>query len=90
MPATLEQLPDELLNGSASDAAFRRFDSKGLDASTRKYVVLEQKMTERHNEALEKARTLLRGGGSRKDAADILSQAFQENWKMLKESDALK
>ncbi len=86
VPAILENIPDDLLNGSFSNAAFRAAAKQGLDSSIRKFVEIEQKMTANHEKALSEARALLRRGGGKGAAAALLAKSFADNWKLAQES----
>ncbi len=90
VPITISSLPDALMNGDFGDAAFARFDKNGLDVSVKEYVMLEKKMKAVYDEAHAKAKALLKNGGSKREAAKLLEDAFLRNWKMMEECEAMK
>ena len=79
VPFLLDEIPEALTSGRFSDAVFARRET-GAELPEKKRTALEERMNRRHREAVEKARALLRKGGSGEDAAALLSAAFRKNW----------
>ena len=81
VPVMVTDIPDELLNGDYSERAFVRAENGLPFLPEKELKALEMKLYKRHTFAIEAARKLLKNGGSRMEAAGILQQAFNENWK---------
>ena len=79
LPCLLKEIPEALTSGRFSDAVFARRDT-GAELPEAERNALEREMNQRHRDAVEKARAILRAGGGREKAADLLSGAFRENW----------
>lgn len=84
IPAALENLPDELLDGSFADAVFARRDAGRELLPQDKLTEFERKMNLHHMEAAEKARAILKRDGSRTEAIRLLTDAFMRNWSELR------
>ena len=80
VPVTIDELPDELLNGKFSARAFERLDKKQPFLPEKELKALETKLYKRHSEAVEAARRELHKNADRSVAAGILKKAFQANW----------
>ena len=80
LPCLLKEIPEALTSGRFSDAVFARRDT-GVELPEKERSSLERKMNQRHRDAVEKARSILLAGGGKEEAANLLSEAFRENWK---------
>ena len=80
VPVTIDELPDELMNGKFSERAFARMDKKQPFLPEKELKALESKLYQRHAEAVEAARKELHRNAEPVKAAEILKQAFQQNW----------
>ena len=84
VPVGVEQLPDELLNGSFSNAVYRRIREKKT-VPVQDLAEWERKLNLRHKNAREKARALLRQGKTG-PARRMMVSAFLENWREISRS----
>ena len=80
VPVTIDELPDELMNGKYSERAFARKDKKQPFLPEKELKALESKLYKRHAEAVEAARRELHRNADRSKVAEILKKAFQQNW----------
>ena len=80
IPFLLDKIPSELANAAFSDAVFARFDAKRELLPQDKLAEFESTLNKRHADAVEKARAILKKGGSKTEAAKILCEAFRLNW----------
>ena len=84
VPMTLQEIPEEILDGSYSMRSFKLMDKKQPLLPADKLAELEKRLYARHAAAVEKVRKLLRTGTKhsvKADAAKILNDAFAENFK---------
>lgn len=84
VPVTLQNVPEEILNGSYSKRSFDLFAEKQPLMPENELTALEKRIYARHAEAVEKARSLLRTckkHTAKTDAAKILNDVFEENFK---------
>ena len=89
VPMTLQNIPEEILDGSLSTRSFELMDKKLPLLPADKLAALENRLYNRHAVALEKVRNLLRTStlhSVKTAAAKILNGAFAENYKDLQES----
>ncbi|MBE6402185.1 MAG: hypothetical protein E7039_00495 [Lentisphaerae bacterium] len=89
VPITLREIPETILDGTFSMRSFDLMDKKQPLLPADKLAVLEKRLYERHQAAVEKVRVLLRtstGHTVKDDAAKILNDAFAENFKDLQAS----
>ena len=89
VPLTLQDVPEEICNGSYSNRSFELMDKKQHLLPADKLAVLEKRLYERHAAAVEKARVLLRTSTShtvKNDAAKLLNDTFMENFNDLQSS----
>ncbi|MBE6402184.1 MAG: hypothetical protein E7039_00490 [Lentisphaerae bacterium] len=89
IPMTLKEVPEEICNGSYSDRSLKLMEKKLPLLPADKLAVLEKRLYERHQAAVEKARVLLRTSTKhtvKDDVAKILNDAFAENFKDLQSS----
>jgi hypothetical protein len=80
VPATLEDLPLSIRNGSWSEKLFqRRKAKKALDM--KKVEAIESTMMKNHLAALDAARKILQAGGfsAKKKAKAIMEKSFKDN-----------
>ena len=83
VPLTLQNIPEEILNGSFSKYSFDLFASKKSIMPEKELSALERRTYERHSAAIEKARILLRtrkDHSIKTDVAKILNRAFEDNF----------
>ena len=80
VPVTIDELPDELMNGKYSERAFARKDKTQPFLPEKELKALESKLYKRHAEAVEAARRELHRNADRSKVAEILKKAFQQNW----------
>ena len=80
VPVTIDELPDELVNGKYSARAFERMDKKLPFLPEKELKELETKLYKRHADAVAAARKELHKNAGRDKAAEILKKAFQANW----------
>ncbi len=85
VPATIDELPDELCNGTTANEIFKRFKKRHWKEDWKdesELQAVEAKLNARHAEAMAKAREVLKSGkaNAKKEAAAILAAAFKENW----------
>ncbi|NMA47322.1 MAG: hypothetical protein GX945_12250 [Lentisphaerae bacterium] len=73
MPAAMHTQPDW------SDAACKRFEEQGLDASVANWIACEEEMLSAYRQAQAEARALLRQG-KRPEAVALLNAAAQNAW----------
>ena len=84
IPLTVREIPEEILNGSYSHRSFDLMAKKSPILPEDKLAELEKRVYNRHREALEKSRVLLRTSTKhtvQTDVAKILNDAFAENFK---------
>ncbi|MBQ9338561.1 MAG: hypothetical protein IJS14_14820 [Lentisphaeria bacterium] len=84
VPYILEDFPKELTEGTFCDAVFARYDAKRELLPQDKLVEFERELYKRHDEATEKARAVLKKGGSVEEVKKILGEAFRKNWEAVK------
>ncbi|MBO7327704.1 MAG: hypothetical protein J6W00_02910 [Lentisphaeria bacterium] len=85
VPLTIDELPEELCNGTTGNEIFKRFQKRHWKKDWKAESELqsvEAKLNARFYKAVEDARKVLRSGraDAKKEAAAILKKAFQENW----------
>lgn len=80
VPFLCTQFPEELTSGKFSDAVFARFNAGRELLPQDKLAEFEQTLNKRHDEAMEKARAVLKKAGSKAEAGKILTEAFLLNW----------
>lgn len=84
VPFLLDDLPEELTDGSFCDAVFARREAKRELLPQDELIKFERSLNTRHDEAVEKARALLKQGGSRDDVKKLLGKAFRLNWEAVR------
>ena len=88
IPFTIDQVPPELQDNSFSEAIFARYDAKRELLPQDKIVEFERELNKRQEEAIEKARAILKKGGTKEEAAKILNEVFRQNWEAVKKLSA--
>lgn len=83
IPVVVRQLPDQLLNGSFSDAIFVRAEKIGLDQPLDDYQKLEAQFKSIMDDALAQARNELKNNADKSRATDILNDAFSNVWSII-------
>ena len=86
VPMCLQNVPEEICNGSYSMRSFVLMDKNQPLLPADKLAALEKRLYDRHEAAVEKARVLLRTSTKhtvKTDVAKILNDAFEENFKDL-------
>ncbi|MBE6376119.1 MAG: linear amide C-N hydrolase [Lentisphaerae bacterium] len=83
VPLTLDNLPQEMRNGAWSNEAFVRKNAN-KEPDQDKLAAFEAELLTRHQQAMEKARKILQDSGDKAEAAAILKNAFEENFKAAK------
>ena len=89
VPMCLQEVPEEICNGTYSNRSFDLMDKKQPLLPADKLAALEKRLYERHAAAVEKARKLLRTSTKhtvKTDVAKILNDVFNENFKDIQES----
>jgi dipeptidase len=91
VPATIDELPEELCNGTTGNEIFKRFRKRHWKKNWKEESELqsvEAKLNAHFYKALDNARAVLKSGkaDAKKEAAAILKKAFQENWKTAAEA----
>ena len=76
-PICLEEIPQDIADRTWSKAAFARREAHGMAFDSSVWTLHEQTVMSIYRPALEKAKESMRGG-CRKDAKDILKNAFQK------------
>ena len=84
VPFLADDFPEELTSGKFSDAIFARWNADRELLPQDKLIEFERELNTRHDEAVEKARDLLKKGGSLADVKEILVEAFRKNWEAVK------
>ena len=77
MPFCLDKVPQDIVDGSWSEAAFARHDKFGLEFDDSVWLPLEDEMLAIFGDAQSSARELLRQN-RRKEAISIMNKAFKE------------
>ena len=80
VPFLCSEFPAELTSGKFCDAVFARFKANRELLPQDKLAEFERTLNRRHDAAVEKARAILKKGGSKAEAGKILSEAFLQNW----------
>ena len=80
VPVSIDELPDELMNGKFSARCFGRMDKNQPFLPEKELKELEPRLYKRHADAVEAARLELHRNADRTKAAGILKKAFQANW----------
>lgn len=88
VPYILDDFPKELTDGSFCDAVFVRWEAKRELLPQDKLLEFERELYKRHDEATEKARAVLKKGGSVEEVKKILGEAFRQNWEAVKKLSA--
>ena len=88
IPLLLDKIPVELTDDSFSTAILDRSEAKRELLPQDKLAEFERGLNRRQAEAVEKARAVLKKGGSKEEAAKILNAAFRENWEAVKKLSA--
>ena len=88
VPFLVDDFPAELLSGSFCDAVFARWKAKRELLPQDKLIEFERGLYKRHDEAVEKARAVLKKGGSNAEVKKILTEAFRQNWEAVKKLSA--
>ena len=89
VPVTLQNIPEEILDGSFSMRSFDLMDKKEPLLPADKLAALEKRLYSRHADAVEKVRKMLRTSKLhtvKTDAAKILNDVFYENFNDLQRS----
>ena len=86
IPLLVNEFPAELLDGRNPDAAMVRWDKKKPLMDDAKTVEFENKLNNRHRQALAAARKVMRTSRDRQLAAKLLNDAFKENCKIFLEA----
>ena len=91
VPATIDELPDELCNGTTGNEIFKRFKKRHWKKNWKEESELqavEAKLNANFAKALDSARAVLKANkaDAKKEAAAILKKAFQENWQTAAEA----
>ncbi len=84
---TLSKVPEELCNGSLSNASFELMDKKQPLLPDDELNTLEKKIYERHAAAVDECRKILRTSTvhtTQNDVSAILEKAFKENFEDIK------
>ena len=87
VPVTLSKVPEELCNGSLSNASFELMDKKQPLLPDDELNTLEKKIYERHAAAVDECRKILRTSTvhtTQNDVSAILEKAFKENFEDIK------
>ena len=93
VPVTIREIPEEILNGSFSRKSLDLHEKKLPLLPEKELAALEDRLRQRHSEASEKTRKLLRTSrlySTHEDAAKILNDAFNANWQDVKSTLKLK
>ena len=93
VPVTIREVPEEIKNGSFSRRSLDLHGKKLPLLPEKELSALEARLRQRHAEAVEKVRKMLRTSrvhSTREDAAKILNDAFDANWQDIKKSLLLK
>ena len=77
------KIPAELAKVTFCAAVFARWEKQFDLLPQDKLAAFEAGLNKRHAEAVEAARKKLKAGGTRADAAKILTDAFLQNWEAL-------
>lgn len=90
VPGLLERdkIPEELMTLAFSSAVFARRDAGKELLPQDELARFERKMNKRHSAAVEAARKKLKAGGTKADAAKLLTAAFLRNWEDLRKLSA--
>ena len=83
VPLTLREVPEEILDGSYSMHSFALMDRQEPFLPEAELAALEKRLYQRHAEAVEKARALLRTSTShtvQEDVRTLLNEAFRINF----------
>ena len=88
IPAVRRDFAPELLDGTFGDAIFARRDAGRELLPPDELTAFEGEMNRRHAEAVEKARAVLKNGGSAAESKTILDAAYEQNWKALRDLSA--
>lgn len=80
VPFLCSEFPAELTSGKFCDAVFARFRANRELLPQDKLIEFERTLNRRHDAAVEKARAILKKGGSKAEAGKILTEAFLQNW----------
>ncbi len=80
VPFLCTEFPAELTSGKFCDAVFARFRANRELLPQDKLAEFERTLNRRHDAAVEKARAILKKGGSKAEAGKILTEAFLQNW----------
>ncbi len=83
VPVTVLEVPEEIKNGSFSRKSLYLHSKKQPLLPKKELAALEARLRQRHAEAVEKVRKMLRTSRSystRQDAAKMLNDAFEANW----------
>ena len=93
VPVTIREIPEEILNGSFSRKSLDLHEKNLPLLPEKELSALEDRLRQRHSEASEKTRKLLRTSrlySTHEDAAKILNDAFNANWQDVKNTLKLK
>ena len=82
------KIPDELAKVTFCEAVFARREKAVELLPQDELVKFERKMNKRHSDAVEAARKKLKAGGTKADAAKLLTAAFLRNWEALRKLSA--
>ena len=89
VPVTIREVPEEIKNGSFSRRSLDLHGKKLPLLPEKELSALEARLRQRHAEAVEKVRKMLRTSrvhSTHEDAAKILNDAFDANWQDIKKS----
>ena len=91
VPITIDELPEELTNGTTGNKIFKRFNKRHWKKDWKdesELQAVEAKLNANFAKALDSARAVLKANkaDAKKEAAAILKKAFLENWKSAEEA----
>ena len=89
VPLTVRNIPEAILNGSYSEYCSKRWKENKPLLPAEELAALEKRLYQRHAEAVEKARVILRtetstSPSAQEKAAAVLNSAFEENFNEMK------